>query len=98
VAENPVPALRTLYELMAPAVDQMIYKEWEQRKCFILPTEVAKAIIGRWYASLHWTKKKGSISGRKLRDDSAADPSTGHSLNVSVLNTQVLLYLVPMIR
>jgi hypothetical protein len=81
VAENPVPALRTLYELVAPAVDRMIYKEWKQRKCFILPTEVAKAIIGRWYASLHWTKKKGSIPGRKLRDDSAADPSTGHSLN-----------------
>jgi hypothetical protein len=81
VAENPVPALRTLYELVAPAVDRMIYKEWKQRKCFILPTEVAKAIIGRWYASLHWTKKKGSIPGRKLRDDSAADPSTGYSLN-----------------
>ena len=47
VADNPVPALRTLYELVVPAVDQMIYKEWKQRKCFILPTEVGKAIIGR---------------------------------------------------
>jgi hypothetical protein len=80
-AENPVPPLRSLYEMVAPAVDQMIYKEWKQRKCFILPTEVAMAIIGRWYASLHWTKKKGSVPGHKLRDDSAPDPVTGHSLN-----------------
>jgi hypothetical protein len=68
LAENPVPPLRALYELVAPAVDQLIYKEWKQRKCFILTTEVASAIIRRWYASLHWTKENGSIPGRKLNE------------------------------
>lgn len=80
------PPFRRLYLQVAPAVNWLYYDEWSRHKCFILPTEEARSIEDAHFANVHWTKKDGTDSGRKLADHS--DISSGHALNAGTSSDQ----------
>ncbi len=83
---NPIPPLRNLYRIVAPAVKWMYYEEWLKGNCFLLPTNIATDIENRHYASIHHTRKKGKQCGRKLVDHS--DASSGSCLNAGTSSDQ----------
>jgi hypothetical protein len=70
IANESPPKMRKKYELVAVAVNKLMYEQWKLGLLIMLPTEVVRSIPGIHFSSTHWTPKKGKEWGRPLGDSS----------------------------